>query len=51
MNESHTAPIVLVHGIFGFDQLTLGGVKITDYFRQVPHALRNGWPRCATAAA
>lgn len=41
MNDSHAAPIVLVHGIFGFDQLTLGGLKIADYFRLVPDALRN----------
>jgi triacylglycerol lipase len=34
------APIVLVHGIFGFDQLTLGGVKLVDYFRLIPAALR-----------
>jgi triacylglycerol lipase len=41
MNESQGAPIVLVHGIFGFNQLTVGGVKIADYFRLIPEALRN----------
>jgi triacylglycerol lipase len=41
MNESHTAPIVLVHGIFGFNQLTFGGTKVADYFRLVPAALRS----------
>ncbi len=40
MIESQTAPIVLVHGIFGFSQLTLGGLKIADYFRLIPDALR-----------
>ncbi len=40
MNESQTAPIVLVHGIFGFVQLTLGGLKVADYFRLIPDALR-----------
>ncbi len=40
MSESQTAPIVLVHGIFGFSQLTFGGVKIGDYYRLVPDALR-----------
>ena len=40
MSESHTAPIVLVHGIFGFSQLTVGGLKIADYFRLIPDALR-----------
>jgi triacylglycerol lipase len=40
MSESHTAPIVLVHGVLGFSQLTLGGLKIADYFRLIPDALR-----------
>ena len=42
MTESQTAPVVLVHGIFGFSQLTLGGLKIADYFRDIPDALRSG---------
>jgi triacylglycerol lipase len=33
-------PIVLVHGILGFDQLMLGGVSVADYFRLIPEALR-----------
>ena len=41
MNESKLAPIVLVHGILGFNQLTLGGLKVADYFRLIPEALRN----------
>src|SRR5262245_45166314 len=40
MTESQNAPIVLVHGILGFDQLTFGGLKIADYFRLIPDALR-----------
>lgn len=40
MNESHSAPIVLVHGIFGFDQIALGPVKVGDYYRLIPDALR-----------
>jgi len=34
------APIVLVHGLFGFNQLTLGGLNLADYFRHIPEALR-----------
>ncbi|MGB3941016.1 MAG: hypothetical protein WBK96_05955 [Candidatus Manganitrophaceae bacterium] len=33
-------PIVLVHGILGFDQMSLFGVKVTEYFRKIPAALR-----------
>lgn len=40
MSESHTAPIVLVHGVLGFSQITFGGLKIGDYFRKIPDALR-----------
>ena len=40
MSESQTAPIVLVHGVLGFSQLTVGGLKIADYFRLIPDALR-----------
>ena len=40
MSETQSAPIILVHGIFGFNQLTLGGLKVTDYFRLIPDALR-----------
>ena len=42
MSDSRTeAPVVLVHGIFGFDQLTLGRTKIADYFRRIPKTLRD----------
>src|SRR5262245_53241639 len=40
MTESHSSPIVLVHGILGFNQLTVAGAKITEYFRVVPETLR-----------
>ena len=33
-------PLVLVHGILGFGQLTLGGINIVSYFRHIPEALR-----------
>jgi triacylglycerol lipase len=39
-NESHTAPIVLVHGIFGFTRIALGNLKNVDYYREIPDALR-----------
>ncbi len=39
-NKSFTAPIVLVHGLFGFGQLKLAGVGVADYFRLIPDALR-----------
>ena len=41
MNESQSAPIVLVHGILGFNQLKLAGLKVADYFRLIPDGLRN----------
>ena len=41
MTESQAAPIVLVHGILGFNQLTLGGARLAEYFRLIPEALRN----------
>jgi triacylglycerol lipase len=40
MNESHTAPIVLVHGILGFTKIAFGDFKIGDYYREIPDALR-----------
>jgi triacylglycerol lipase len=41
MTESQTAPIVLVHGILGFNQITLGGTQLAEYFRLIPETLRN----------
>lgn len=35
-----TAPIVLVHGILGFNQITFGNIHIADYFKDIPEALR-----------
>ena len=40
MNETQSTPIILVHGLFGFNQLSLAGVKITEYFHLIPEALR-----------
>src|SRR5437588_2563473 len=40
MSETQSTPIILVHGLFGFNQLTFGGLKVTDYFRLIPDALR-----------
>ena len=40
MSESQTAPVVLVHGVLGFNRLMLGGLPIADYFRLIPEALR-----------
>ena len=34
------SPVVLVHGIFGFNHLTLGGVNIATYFRDIRGALQ-----------
>jgi triacylglycerol lipase len=42
MNNSNLqAPVVLVHGIMGFSEIKLGGIKIADYFRDIPQALRD----------
>jgi triacylglycerol lipase len=40
MTQSANAPIVLVHGILGFNQLTLGGKRLAEYFRLIPETLR-----------
>jgi triacylglycerol lipase len=36
------APIVLAHGLFGFDQIALGRLTLASYFRGIP-----GWLRSA----
>ena len=41
MSESQAAPIVLVHGILGFNNLAVAGMTIATYFRRIPEALRN----------
>ena len=38
-------PIVLVHGLFGFDRLRLGPLTLLEYFRGIPAALRAGGNR------
>jgi triacylglycerol lipase len=38
-------PIVLVHGLFGFDRLHVGPWRIMEYFRGIPAALRAGGNR------
>src|SRR5262249_8804056 len=42
MPEFEIQPIVLVHGILGFNKLTLGGLKLAEYFRLIPETLRAG---------
>lgn len=37
-----SVPIVLVHGLFGFDRLRIAGYDVADYFRDVPRLLRAG---------
>jgi triacylglycerol lipase len=37
---SLNAPIVMVHGLLGFDRLGVGNWVIADYFRGIPAALR-----------
>jgi triacylglycerol lipase len=34
------APIILVHGLFGFDRLAMGAWTIAHYFRAIPEMLR-----------
>lgn len=34
------SPIVLVHGLFGFDRIGVGPVSLIDYFHGIPRALR-----------
>jgi triacylglycerol lipase len=35
-------PIVLVHGLFGFDRMRVGRWVLSDYFRGIPDVLRQG---------
>lgn len=44
------APIVLVHGLFGFDSLRLGPWLIAHYFQGIPEALRAAGNRVLVAA-
>lgn len=34
------APIVLVHGLFGFERLRVAGLTLSDYFPSIPEMLR-----------
>jgi triacylglycerol lipase len=43
------APIVLVHGLFGFDRLQVGAWTVKSYFRGIPNALRAGGNRVLIA--
>lgn len=36
------APVVLVHGLFGFDRLGVGPFTLFEYFRGIPAALTSG---------
>lgn len=39
------APIVLAHGLFGYDRIGLGRLTISSYFRGIPESLRAGGNR------
>jgi triacylglycerol lipase len=43
------APVVFVHGLFGFDQLRLGRWRLASYFRDIPDALRAAGNRVLVA--
>jgi triacylglycerol lipase len=43
------APIVLVHGLFGFAQLRIGPWVLTDYFHGIPQALSESGNRAFVA--
>src|ERR1043166_66554 len=36
------SPILLVHGIFGFDQIRMAGLTLVNYFPGIPEMLRGG---------
>lgn len=44
------APIVLVHGLLGFDQLQMAGWVLADYFPGIPGALRTAGNRVLVAS-
>jgi triacylglycerol lipase len=43
------APIVLAHGLFGFDHIQVGPWVLSSYFRGIPEALRTGGNRVLVA--
>ena len=44
------APIVLVHGLLGFDRLRVGSWVVADYFQGIPEALRAAGNRVLLAS-
>lgn len=44
------APIILVHGLLGFDRLRMGGWVLADYFPGIPEALRQAGNRVLVAS-
>jgi triacylglycerol lipase len=44
------APIILVHGLFGFDRLRLGGWTLASYFANIPEVLTAAGNRVLVAA-
>src|SRR5579871_2580324 len=44
------APIVLVHGLMGFDSLRLGPLLLVEYFRGIPAVLRAAGNRVFVAS-
>jgi triacylglycerol lipase len=44
------APLVLVHGLLGFDQLRIGPWIVADYFQGIPEALRAAGNRVLVAS-
>jgi triacylglycerol lipase len=44
------APIVMVHGLLGFDRMAMGQWVLTDYFRGIPDALRAAGNRVLLAS-
>ncbi len=42
-------PIVLVHGLFGFDHIKVGSWKVAEYFRGIPEALTSAGNRVHVA--
>jgi len=43
------SPLVLVHGLLGYDQLTVGSWRLASYFRGIPELLRRGGNRVLVA--
>jgi triacylglycerol lipase len=39
------APIVLVHGLFGYDRIRVGGMTVVSYFPGIPELLQTAGNR------